>query len=253
VRGVAVFDRDPATGEVHQRSGRAGCLAAAAAQGCRPLRADFGTIWIAFLRGGRRAAVVTQTLLCGSNDCEARFGVALLQRTPDTGAVSQDPGRGGCLEAWFPEGDGCTAWDRPALELLSATLGPGRERVYLVNNAGVQLVLGPADRGLRPRRRPADCLDQYLPTSECRRTRTSPSELAVARDTATAYLVGDPMLVAARLDPTTGELVPLQRRAACLAPAPAHIKRCAPLRGLQHPPKPTAVRRGRPRRLRHRR
>jgi DNA-binding beta-propeller fold protein YncE len=84
---VAVFDRNPATGELSQKAGAAGCISQNGAAGCLPGNG----------LDGAAAAVVSPD---GRNVYVASFesdAVAIFSRDPVSGALSQAQGQQGCI------------------------------------------------------------------------------------------------------------------------------------------------------------
>src|SRR5262249_31484904 len=86
---ITVFRRNSATGGFVQLKGKAGCLSERASLGCAPLRAF----------GDPQGLVVSpdgESAYAASADDAA---VAIFDRDPRTGALTQKPGTAGCISA----------------------------------------------------------------------------------------------------------------------------------------------------------
>ena len=82
--GVSVFDRNPASGELTQKPGAAGCVGSG---GCTPGLA-FGDTQSAALSSDGRSLYVTS---------QFANAIAILDRDPATGELTQKPGSSGCI------------------------------------------------------------------------------------------------------------------------------------------------------------
>jgi 6-phosphogluconolactonase (cycloisomerase 2 family) len=137
---VAAFARSSRTGALRQLRGRAGCLQPRGGDGCGRARALANAHELALSADGRFAYVAST----GSN------GVAILRRSPVTGALSPVPGRGGCVE----EGggaDGC-ARGRALRGAHSVALSRDGRLLYVAGNASDAIAVfarDPASGALR--------------------------------------------------------------------------------------------------------
>ncbi len=86
---IAVFQRNPATGKLTQAAGSAGCIAAGGANGCAPGLALDGPNSVAVSADGEN---VYATSFRSSS-------IAIFQRNPSTGALTQTTDGFGCLAA----------------------------------------------------------------------------------------------------------------------------------------------------------
>jgi DNA-binding beta-propeller fold protein YncE len=84
---VTIFERDPTTGAVGQKSGTAGCVSETGTAQCQDGRALDGAIGLAVTPEGRRVYVTSP----GSD------AVAIFDRDPATGELAQKRGSAGCV------------------------------------------------------------------------------------------------------------------------------------------------------------
>jgi DNA-binding beta-propeller fold protein YncE len=123
VSGLAVFDRDPATGGLTQKAGTAGCLADSSnnPSGCYTARGLKLPGSVALSPDGATAYVT-------SSDLHGDF-VAVLNRNPATGTLTEKAGTAGCVS----EGgvDGCTV-ARAMSGARGVVVSPDGKSVYVV-------------------------------------------------------------------------------------------------------------------------
>lgn len=114
--GVAAFARDTDSGALTQLPGATGCLRTGGGGGCARARA----------LGGRELALSGdgRSVYVGSG-----HSLAILARDPASGALSQLPGRRGCLDAF---GDGGCAQYR-LLSVSDVTVSPDGRNVYVTS------------------------------------------------------------------------------------------------------------------------
>jgi len=103
---IAIFARNPRTGELRQKQGEAGCISLSDREGCAVGRALDGARGIARSPDGRNVYVASPE----SN------AIAVFARDQRTGALRQLPGKGGCVS---PGGEGGCESGR-GLEFVSA-------------------------------------------------------------------------------------------------------------------------------------
>lgn len=96
---IAVFTRNPSTGQLTQPSGVAGCVAMGAAGDCGPAIALDGPNSVAVSADGRN---VYATSIRSES-------IAVFSRNPANGALTQLPGSSGCLIAVDPPSSPCGA------------------------------------------------------------------------------------------------------------------------------------------------
>ena len=123
---VAVFDRDPATGALTQKPGTAGCVSEDGTGGaCQDGTALDGTSGVATSPDGKSVYVTS----------ELSDAVAVFDRDPATGALTQKPGTAGCVS---DDGTGGLCQDGTALEeRIRRRHQPGRqERLRRLRHLG---------------------------------------------------------------------------------------------------------------------
>jgi DNA-binding beta-propeller fold protein YncE len=92
--GIAAFARDPDSGALTQLPGEAGCISTGL-RGCGRAR-QINRVTDVLVSPDSRHLYLTSSLTSESN---SRGGIAAFQRDPGTGAVTQLPGRRGCVSA----------------------------------------------------------------------------------------------------------------------------------------------------------
>jgi DNA-binding beta-propeller fold protein YncE len=83
--GVAILDRNPVNGTLSQKAGTAGCAAVVGLDGCAVSRATVGSFSVAVSPDGKSVYLASQ-----------QGGLAIFDRDPATGGLTQKPGRFGC-------------------------------------------------------------------------------------------------------------------------------------------------------------
>jgi len=104
---IAVLDRDPVSGALTQLEGPAGCLAPPGYPGCEPARGlNERTSALALSPDGRNVylAGMDAFLLAGEEEGHPDGTLAVFQRDPGTGALTQLAGEAGCLAGTSREG-----------------------------------------------------------------------------------------------------------------------------------------------------
>jgi len=132
---VAVFDRDPDTGALTQKDGAAGCVSETGTGGeCADGRALVGAFSVAVSPDGESAYVAS----LNSN------AVAVFDRDPDTGALTQEDGAAGCVSETGTGGQ--CANGRALEEANSVTVSPAGDSAYVASrgsNAAAVFDRGP--------------------------------------------------------------------------------------------------------------
>lgn len=90
-----VYDRNPATGSLVQKQGTAGCIARGREKGCARGRALHTGFEIAISPDGRNVYATTAV------------GVAIFNRDPSTGNLTQPAGANGCITSYRKENPTC--------------------------------------------------------------------------------------------------------------------------------------------------
>jgi DNA-binding beta-propeller fold protein YncE len=117
---VAVFDRDPATGALAQKPGTAGCISETGSGGaCQDGTALTGPFFMT-VTGDGRSIYVTSSM---------SDAVAVFDRDPTTGALTQKPGTAGCISE---DGSGGACQNGAALDTAaSVAASPDGTSVYV--------------------------------------------------------------------------------------------------------------------------
>jgi DNA-binding beta-propeller fold protein YncE len=127
-RGVAIFTRDPQTGELSQLEGQAGCISAdRSIGGCQKGRALQGAIDITTSPDGANVYVAGY----------ASHGVAIFRRDPQTGELRQLEGQAGCISE---DGDGGCQKGRALHGALGITTSPDGANVYVAAERGIAIL-----------------------------------------------------------------------------------------------------------------
>jgi DNA-binding beta-propeller fold protein YncE len=119
---VAVFDRDPATAALTQKAGTAGCVSDDGTGGaCQDGTALVGAFSVAAGPDGKSVYVASATL----------DAVAVFDRDPATGALTQKPGTAGCVSETGTGGD---CQDGTALDsAVAVAASPDGKSVYVAS------------------------------------------------------------------------------------------------------------------------
>lgn len=169
---IATFDRDPRTGALRQKAGAAGCISLGGAEGCRKGRALDGARGIARSPDGRNVYVASPE----SN------AIAIFDRDPRTGALSQKPGTAGCISVGGTEG--CRAGR--GLEFASAiTISADGRTLYVAadeSDAVTTFARNPRTGSLRQLPGEAGCISQ-TGTEGCAKGRGLDGVFFVAKST----------------------------------------------------------------------
>jgi DNA-binding beta-propeller fold protein YncE len=146
---VAVFDRDGGDGHLTQSGADDGCVSGAGAGGCVDGRAIDEPTSVVVSPDGAEVYVGSQGL---------NGGIAVLQREPETGDLSQEPGAAGCVN---DAGTNCADGLPEMVGLESLALGPDGKTLYAMSPArdAVTLYSRNAETGaLTPIPAPAGCI-----------------------------------------------------------------------------------------------
>lgn len=119
---VAIFDRDPATGALTQKEGTAGCISRTGTGGACVVGEG--------IRGARTVAISADGLSVYTAS-DISDAVAVFDRNPATGVLTQKAGTAGCISE---TGSGAACVDGKALlNPISVTISPGGANVYVAS------------------------------------------------------------------------------------------------------------------------
>jgi DNA-binding beta-propeller fold protein YncE len=207
---VAVFKRDPGSGALVQPAGPAGCVIRIVrlSPGCAGARSLLGANSVAISPDGRNAYVT------------AFHSVATFRRNRHTGALTQLPGRHGCVTP--PRHDGC-AHQRALYGTDAIAISPDGRNVYVVSGGESGLVVFRRNRRtgtLAPLAGTAACVTAY-PFRGCALGRAiiGPESVAVSPDGRNVYVAaaGNNSVASFTRDRATGALTQPAGRAGCVS------------------------------------
>jgi DNA-binding beta-propeller fold protein YncE len=209
---IAIFDRNPTTGALTQPAGAAGCINETGADGCADGRALDGAIGVVVSPDGRHLYAVS----------DVSHAIAVFDRNPATGALTQKASPNGCLSL---SGDGGQCGLARAIENAGRlTISPDGTTIYV--SSFVNDAIGVFDRNLSTgiltqKAGTAGCLSNTGSLGDCTDVVAldGPHGLAVSPDGLSLYVpaaVSDAVAVFDR-DPTNGTLTQKTGIAACLS------------------------------------
>jgi DNA-binding beta-propeller fold protein YncE len=225
---ISVFDRDPATGALTQKTGTAGCISNTGSGG-------------ACVDGN---AIISPTDLVVSPDGRNVYAsgsagsVALVfDRDPASGELTQKAGTAGCISE---TGDGGLCVDGVALEgAQGIAISPDGAQVYVAANTSDAVAVldrDPATGALTQKAGAAGCVsDTALPACVDAVGMNGPTELTVSPDGGTVYVVSanSDGLVGLARNPQTGVLAPVDPAVGCVRQAA--VEGCAVGVGILNP------------------
>ncbi|HET6174233.1 MAG TPA: Ig-like domain-containing protein [Gaiellales bacterium] len=221
---VASFSIDPVGGALLQLGGKGACVRGGPDAGaCLDGRALLGTDALAISPDG---AIV----YAAAKDVDA---VAVLQRDPTTGALSQQPGQTGCIR--LAGGLGC-ATARALAQPSALAIGPGGRDLYVASASGnaVSLLQRDAVTGLliQPAGT-AGCIGQGIADCSAAPLLTGPNSLALGPDATslTVATAGDGTILTLHRDTTSGLLAATPAPAGCISTTAAGGCQALPLLG----------------------
>jgi DNA-binding beta-propeller fold protein YncE len=218
---VAIFDRDPATGTLTQKAGKAGCVSAAGRGGCANGHAIEDSQAIAISPDGHSIYVV-------SND---ESSVAIFDRDPASGELEQKAGKAGCFSAQARVRE--CARSRGIRTVTAVTVSPDGKSVYVLSPSrhapgGKHILRGTLsvfDRdvstgALKQPDGVAACYSKDGTGGICTKSRalSTPFRAIFSPDGKYVYVdsIGSNDLAVLSRDPATGALSPKQTVRACI-------------------------------------
>jgi DNA-binding beta-propeller fold protein YncE len=212
-RSISIFDRDPQTGALTQKPGAAGCVSSTATGGaCQFARAIGDVFEMAVSPDGRDLYVTSK----------GPDALVLLARDPSSGALTQLPGKAGCIAE---EGGGGACAKDPLMAFPNGiAVSPDGRNVYVASQASAALLSfdrDPATGALRRKPGGAGCVASEVAGTACSPGRglERPADVAVSPDGRSVYLDGARSngLAVFDRDGATGGLRQKHGRAGCIA------------------------------------
>jgi Lactonase, 7-bladed beta-propeller/WD40-like Beta Propeller Repeat len=225
---VAIFHRDPTTGELSQLAGQQGCVSLHGSDGaCVDGVAPENPTAVAVSPDSRSVYVTT--------DFGPLAGILIFDRDPVTGELHQKPGTAGCILDDF---DPSVCRDGFMLESpIDVVVSPNGRFVYVLRQEGgvLSFARDPSTGDLTQRQGPGACLVPYDPTGTCEVGRALASGgFAISPDGTSLYVASFPEgeggdLAVLDLAPVSGDIEQKPGTAGCIADASyGAIPGCAP-------------------------
>jgi 6-phosphogluconolactonase (cycloisomerase 2 family) len=209
---VAIFSRIPTSGELALSSGSDGCVNADGSNSCVAGRALGGATSVTVSPDGASAYVASS----GPDG-----GIAIFDRDPTTGDLTQKSGALGCINE--TGADGCMTGPNQILGALDVTLSPDGKTLYVVSSTRNAVTIYSRDTtsgDLTPLAAPGGCLTRDGGSGcETGVAMIAPVSITVGPDGDTAYVAGersDSIAIFDR-DPATGELTQKAGTAGCIS------------------------------------
>jgi DNA-binding beta-propeller fold protein YncE len=210
---VAVFDRNPATGVLTQKAGTAGCVSETGSGGaCQDGTALDGANSVSLSPDGNHVYVASQT----------SHAVAVFDRDPVTGALTQKAGTAGCVSE---DGTGGACQDGTALDIaFSVAASPDGKSVYVASLASDAVAVfdrDPSTGMLSQKAGTAGCVSEGGSGGACQDGTALDVAVGVAaspdgKSVYVASLASDAVAVFDR-DPSTGALIQKPGEAGCVS------------------------------------
>jgi DNA-binding beta-propeller fold protein YncE len=207
---VASFSIDPVGGALLQLGGKSACVRGGDDAGaCLGGRALLGADALAISPDGA-------ILYAAAKDIDA---VAVLQRDPTTGALSQQPGQSGCIR--LSGGLGC-ATARSLAQPSALAIAPGGRDLYVASQSGNAVSLLQRDAATGILIQPAGaagCIGQGIADCSAAPLLTGPLALSLGPDATslTVATAGDGTLLTLHRDTATGLLAAVPAPAGCIS------------------------------------
>jgi DNA-binding beta-propeller fold protein YncE len=221
-RTVARLVRDPSTGAITQPAGTGGCISSNASTPCAQVRGLGAPASVAVSPDGKNVYVAS-----------VFRGIAVLDRNPATGALTQPAGKAGCISEYGAMG---TCTDGHGLKRPSAVdVSPDGKTVYVASeksNAVARLDRNSATGALTQASGAPGCVGLGPACTHGHGLR-APVAVVVSPDGASVYAAARDSSAVVRLDrnTTTGAISQPKGTAGCVAPSGS----CAKSHGLDGP------------------
>ena len=208
---IAVFKRDRNSGELTQRSGAAGCIAANGDQGCAPALGLDGPNSVAVSADGDNVYATS----VNSN------AVAILRRNRSTGALTQARAGSGCIADAATPTPGC-ATGRALDGADVVTVSPDGDNVYVGAFKGNAVAVFARDRSTGALTQPADttgCIvNTATPGCSTGLALVAPEGMAISGDGNNVYVAaaGSSALDVLTRDSSTGALTQATDGSGCI-------------------------------------
>jgi DNA-binding beta-propeller fold protein YncE len=223
---VAVFDRDPTTGALTQKPGAAGCIVnepSTDVTGCDNTgRALSGAASVTVSPDGHNAYIASQF----------SSAVAVFDRDPASGALTQKPGAAGCIvDEPDPDVASCDNTGRALSGVISVTLSPDGHNAYttsFTSNAVAVFDRDPTSGALTQKPGAAGCIvdEPSADVTDCNNTGRAlhvAVSVTVSPDGHNAYIasVGSSAVALFDRDPISGALTQKLGAAGCIVNEPS--------------------------------
>ncbi len=214
-RSISIFDRDPGTGNLTQKSGTAGCISGTGTGGgCQLAKGVSEPLQVVVSPDGKNV-YVTNT---------GPAGLAIFDRDPATGALAQKPGIAGCISE---DGTGGACQVGRALELGDVAMSADGKSLYVAaSGSGAVSIFDrdPATGALTQKPGTAGCISQGGTGGACAKGKAlaRATAVAVTPDGKSVYVTAtqsDAVSIFDR-DPATGALTQKRGKAGCVAQFP---------------------------------
>ncbi len=223
---IAIFDRDPRTGALTQKGGTAGCISSEPSEdGCGKTESILAPLTLAISPDGRSVYVASSGFPTeGHNVRTSATGrsISIFERDAGTGALTQRPGRAGCVSG---AGTGGNCEFVAGLgEVLALAISPDERNLYAANRGPDSVLVfdrEPSSGSLSRAPGRAGCFSTDGSDGACTKTPDLdfPSGLTLSPDGRTVYVAAQASAAIAVFDrdATTGALTRKRGRAGCVS------------------------------------
>ncbi len=218
-RSISIFDRDPATGNLTQKPGTAGCVSGTPGASCQTARGVGDPLQVDVSPDGK-SVYVTST---------KPSALAIFDRDPATGALTQKPGTAGCISE---DGTAGACQVGRALALGDLDVSPDGRSLYLAAAGSSAVSIfdrDPATGALTQKPGKAGCISENGSGGTCGdgEALKRAGSVAVAPDGRSVYVTSNQVHAVSIFDrdPATGVLRQKRGSAGCISQFPKG-KRC---------------------------